>query len=83
MAQWRTKLKIKHLFTHEEDYESIQKSMNDIADAIENGPTQIGIDLKPFRNIPKGDSIFKPVDYANKLIDRLYDYADDERIWIE
>ena len=84
---WTNRIKLKHLFTQEEDHENIQKSMNEIADVIEGTRIYSGMfvlfSLKEFRNIPKGDEYFKPIDYANKLIDRLYDFADDNRIWIE
>lgn len=83
MANWQNKVKIKHLLRDEEDWESIQKCMNEIADVLNNSKAFIGFNTADFRNIAKGDNFFGPVDYANKLLDRMYDYADAHRIWIE
>jgi hypothetical protein len=83
MGNWIHRVKIKHLFTEKEDYESIQESMNAIADVLKRSGCFFRFDLKKFRNIPKGDEVFGPADYANKLLARMYDYADDNQIWIE
>lgn len=84
MARWDYKVKIKHLFTEAEDHQSIQKSMNEIADVLQRDPfiSWNFRPLKKFRSIPKGDETFGPVDYANRLLEKLYDFADSERIWI-
>jgi len=84
MTNWRYKVKIKHLLTESEDYKSVQKSMNEIADVLVK-ESSFGnfLGIKNFRNIPKGDDVFTPVDYANKLIEKIYNYADDRLIWIE
>jgi len=84
---WIHRVKIRHLFTNKEDWDSVQKSMSAIADVIIKKNFFLGFmndaqDFR-FRNIPKGDEFFSPCDYANKLLDRLYDYADQNRIWIE
>jgi hypothetical protein len=39
--------------------------------------------IERMRNIPAGDDVVPPVDYANRLLDKVYDFADDNRIWIE
>ena len=83
MANWVHKVKIKHLLTEKDDWQSVQDSMNQIADVLENDPCFICFDTQSFRNIPKGDEFFGPADYANKLINRMYDFADERRIWIE
>lgn len=84
MANWQNKIKLKHLFTDEEDHNSIQRSMTAIADELDKAPFfQSFLARKKFRDIPKGDDVFGPQDYANKLIEQMYDYADDNRIWIE
>jgi len=80
---WRAKVKVKHLFTEDEDHESVQKNMNEVADALENSRQFLGFNTKRFRAIPAGDDFFKPTDYANKLLGDMYDYADQNRIWIE
>jgi len=79
---WNHKVRLKHLLTLEEDHESVQKSMNALADEIKKQPCFIRFNVCRFRAIPRGDDVVSPVDYANKLLDRLYDYADDNRIWI-
>lgn len=83
MARWFSTVKLSHLFTKQEDYESIKKSMRDIAKVIESQICFSGFDTKKFYKIPKGNDIFGPLDYANKLIDKMYNFADDRRIWIE
>lgn len=83
MANWQNKIKLKHLFTKEEDPASIQASMNAIADELDNAPFFRAFDCTKFRSIPQGDDVFGPIDYANKLIEQMYDYADDNRIWVE
>ena len=83
MARWNYKVRIKHLMTDKEDYKSIKKSMNDIADVLDKEICFFGFNRKEFRKIKKGDSVLSSLDYANKLIARMYDYADSHRIWIE
>lgn len=81
---WNHKVKIKHLLTGDSDWESVQDSMNAVADALDADPMWFSaFPVSNFRNISKGDSTFGPGAYANALLDRLYDYADDRRIWIE
>jgi len=83
MARWIHRISIKHLFVEEEDHVSVQASMNAIADVLGADSHFAGFFmLKRFRNIPIGDDIMRPVDYANKLLDKLYDYGDRRRIWI-
>ena len=81
--RWIYKVSIKHLLTKEENHKAIQNSMNKIADVLSKEPCFKYFNYKKFRKIPKGNSYFKPVDYANKLINRMYDYADANGIWIE
>ena len=83
MAIWDHTLKIKHLLTDKQDYESIQKSMSAIAKVIASAPFMHGFPLYGWCSIPEGDGVFGPVDYANKLLAKLYDFADSQRIWID
>ena len=83
MRNWRTHLKLRDLFTDKEDHASVQAAMNAMADRIEGCCAFRLFNVEPFRNIPKGDKVFGPVDYANRLIEKMYDYADDHDIWIE
>ncbi len=71
MTNWVHRVKVKDLFTDMEDHFSVQASMNAIADVLSKEPCFHGFNLKPFRSIPKGDDIFGPVDYANRLIDKM------------
>jgi len=80
---WLHRVKVKHLFTEKEDHKSIQESMNAIADVLNREPCFAGFETRKFRAIPHGDDVFGPVDYANRLLDQMYDYADACRIWIE
>ncbi|MCP4606368.1 MAG: hypothetical protein GY847_38630 [Proteobacteria bacterium] len=80
---WAHKVKVKHLFSEKEDHESIQNEMNAIADILDNDTWFIHFSTDGFRSIPEGDSVFEPVDYANRLLSRMYDFADAYRIWIE
>lgn len=79
---WKVSVSLKHLFTEKEDYALIQESMNLVADAIDQEPAFRGFDTRDFRAIPKGDKIFGPLDYADRLLARMYDHADARRIWI-
>jgi hypothetical protein len=83
MAGWLHRVKIKHLYVIEEDHNSIQTSMNAIADILAKDPCFHGFDVKRFRTIPEGDDVFGPVDYANPYLSDMYDFADYNRIWIE
>ncbi len=83
MGRWNHTVKIKHLFSDEKDHASVQECMSAVADVLEQDTAFIGFRLfSKFRAIPQGDEFFGPQDYANKLLDALYDYADEHRIWI-
>lgn len=83
MTAWRTRLKLKHLLTEEEDLESVQESMNKIAGVLETCSYFDTFDTNRFRNIPAGDDVITPKDYANKLLSWMYDWADEKLVWIE
>lgn len=83
MARWLYHVKIKHLFVEQEDHASIQASMNAIANVLAGELCFSRFNTTKFRAIPAGDDVFGPVDYANRLLAGLYNYADDNRIWIE
>jgi len=83
---WLAKTKIKHLLTEKEDVASVRESMAAIHAVIKGDSAWMAFSrptLAKFLKVPEGDAIFGPVDYANKLIAAMYDYADDNRIWIE
>jgi len=84
MTNWRKKIQIKHLFTESREHKDIQESMKKIADVLDQyyefkrSPL-----LHRMKNIPQGDDVITPQDYANKLLSGMYDIADEEEIWIE
>ncbi len=80
---WLFHVKIKQFLTDKEDYESIKKAMESIASALEKEPCFNGFrpTLKKFKSI-KDDDDGNFVVISNRLLDRMYDYADANRIWI-
>ena len=80
--RWKYRVRIKDLLNESEDYETIQATMNAIAERLDRAACFSSFNKQPLQSIPKGDSIFKPIDYANRLLDRIYDYADSHDIWI-
>jgi hypothetical protein len=80
MANWRARVKVKHLFTEDEDHDSLQKSMNAIADVLDKEPLFKGFDTSKWRKIP---DVGYTIEIANKLVSDMYDWADDHRIWME
>ena len=81
---WKYRIRIKYLFTEKEDWESIQTSMTQIGNILERTPCFVGfINIGRFKRIPYGDEFMQPIDYANKLLEEMYVYADANRIWIE
>ena len=75
--QWFHRVRIKHLMTSSDDAESVQKSMNAIAEVLEHNPV--------FEHFTK-THLFRNQDdlkAANRLLDDFYDYCDTRRIWVE
>lgn len=81
MSKWNYTVKIKHLFTENEDFESVQESMNAIADVLDNTFFVPRFNTAKFRNMPKDNEYIEPLEYANKLLNEWYDFADEYRIW--
>lgn len=79
---WKHEVRIKHLFTEQENHKSIQDSMSAVADVLETKACFDYFDCSKFRSIPQGDDVFGPRDYAKVLFDQMYDYADAQRIWL-
>ncbi len=82
---WKYRVKITQLFTEEEEHASVQASMTAIYDVLSKKRyfDKFFNSLQKFRSIPEGDDTFGPVDYANKLLAKMYDFADARAIWIE
>ena len=85
MAVWKHTIALKYLYddTDLDAPEDVRRSMAVLADAIDENPIFKKFDTSLFRQMPDGDSFFSTEDYANKLLERLYDFADEKRIWIE
>ena len=83
MTNWQSRVKIKHLLTDDEAPEAVRASMASIAEVIEATPSFRNFNTGRFRLIPDGNGIMSECDFANRLMDELYDYADSRRIWIE
>jgi len=75
MSNWKHKIQLTHLFTDSEDADSVRESMNRIAAVLEQDPFFRGFCYESFKEVEN-------LNYANGLINRLYDYADSNRIWI-
>lgn len=80
--KWEYHVKLKHLMTEKEDIESIRKSMKDIAEELRKNPCFNEFNVDDFYAIPQGNRVIKSSDYANKLIELMFDYADIHKIWI-
>lgn len=80
---WKSRIRLKHFLTEREDTESVRTSMALIADALKEHPAFKRFPVTRFYQIPEGDDVIGALEYANKLIERMYDFADRERIWIE
>jgi len=83
MGKWNHRITLKHLLTRSEKVEDIRKSMAAIADVLKGDRWFVAFSTDKFYKIPECDDVILSSDYANKLIDRLYDFADSHRIWID
>ena len=77
---WRHKIKMKQLFTTNEDPESVDKSMRAVRDVIKANPIFNGFDARNFYSCLEDDN---PLGFANEALDELYDFADREKIWVD
>ena len=83
MTNWRKTIKIKQFLTESEEHKKIQESMDKIADELgKHFEFKLSPIIHKMRNIPQGDDVITPHDYANKLLGYIYDKADEEKIWI-
>ena len=79
--RWLHTVGIKHLLAEDEEYESVKNTMNKIADILskEKSFQDFASTIQKFRDIPEDEDF---LECANDLLDELYDYADEHRIWI-
>lgn len=73
---WRHEIRVKQFFTMAVDWKSVNQSLNRVADALSANPLfdHFGA-IERFRE--EGD-----LDKANDLLDELYDFCDEMRIWV-
>jgi hypothetical protein len=83
MCAWKYRVTIKHLLTPDEEHHEVQRDMSAVADVLDRELCFAGFNTSAFRSIPEGDDFFTPSEYANRLLDRMYNYANEHRIWIE
>ena len=81
MANWKKTILIKHLLGEGTEGEDIKKLVEGILEALKNEPTA------PKEGFNKAiEAISTDQDYAlflvNQAMDSLYDWADNNRIWI-
>jgi len=75
-SYWKHEIRLKQFYTSATDWTSVLGSMNRVADALASNPLFDEFwALGAFR--VQGDLVL-----ANELLDELYDYCDDRRIWI-
>ena len=72
-------VRVKHLIPATAEYITLQKAMNDVADVLDGEPCFHMFDTRPFRNIPKEDEFM----FANNLLNKMFDYADEKGILVE
>ena len=73
---WKHEIRLKHLFTTDSSRAAVRRSMNAVAKELLQSPlfTDLPV-LMRFR----GES---DLGVANELLDALYDYCDEHRIWV-
>jgi hypothetical protein len=76
-TDWKHTIKIKHLFTEEEDPDSVEESMKNIADVLEKESK-----LKTFQYLDRCRKI-DDLRTANAFLSKLYDFCDENAIWVE
>lgn len=76
---WNTHVQLKHLMTEKETPEAINVSMKAIAFAMRQS-LAFRLVRRDFLELMEK---CLEVDEANELLNAMYDYADEHRIWIE
>ena len=79
MRRWLTRVQLRHLITEEETTDAINVSMRAIAAALRKSLAFRSMSRTFLREM---DECLE-VDEGNELLDAMYDYADEHRIWIE
>ena len=82
MRNWKKEIKIKHLFTNDDDHKNVQETMNKIADILKYHDEFSCLDFEEFENIPQNNEPCSPLEAANNILDEIYYIADAKGIWI-
>ena len=74
---WKHSVAVKRHFCMSTDWQSVMKSMNKIGTVLLNDPH--------FDDFAELDFFFAEGSLArsNELLDKLYDFCDERRIWVE
>lgn len=82
---WNHTAEIKHIWKDKNatSHEDVLAIGNQLADALAADVAFRYFDASMFRKIPSGDEYFRPVDYFDRMLDKLYDYCDVYRIWLK
>lgn len=84
MAEWKSTIRIKHLLTSDTEWEKVQVILSNILTELKKSPEMSDFVLnyeKDF-NISYALKKYSAEDYANNLLGFLYNYCDENRIWI-
>lgn len=73
---WQHQVRLKHLMTLSADWQSVSKTMSQIAAVLSANPL--------FDAFPAQREFWREgdLDRANDLLDQLYDFCDEHRIWV-
>lgn len=67
----------------EHDEDAVRKTLSELADYLNQQRCFSRFNAKQLRNIPESDDYFSFEDYVIRALEKMYDYADDNRIWLE
>ena len=83
---WRYRIKLRDLLTEDESYENVKATGIELAKRLRGS---VGFkDFAPrflvaLENIPQGDEIVTACDRFNSIMNKVYDFADNNSIWID
>lgn len=83
--RWKNELNIKQILNEidEDDDEDIKRAFKEIGTLIQNSQYFKDFAFTDlFFNLPEPGEVFKMEDVCNLLLDKLYDYADNHKIWL-
>ena len=77
-SRWKTRVKVKNHFTLSSDPASVMRSMQKIAATLQTYPTL----FDDFQQLGCFAAALD-LETANHLLDDLYDYCDEQGIWLD